>query len=98
MPCHILPYNPNETNQIPSTPSISNPWFKHNTKATLFLSDSMSQPKHGIILFDGKKWQFHQGHSLKNKSKSQKMKVVIPLPSDRKLHVFKEISCRVAKL
>ena len=80
-PCHILPYNPSSDKLSDTSPSISYPWLKDKAKATLFLSNTMSQPKHGIIVRDGPQWLFHQGHSLRTKSKNRKKKVVITLPS-----------------
>ena len=79
--CYILPYNPSSDKLSDTSPSISYPWLKDKAKATLFLSNTMSQPKHGIIVRDGPQWLFHQGHSLRTKSKNRKKKVVITLPS-----------------
>ena len=82
MPFNILPYNPS-SQSTSNGPLLHQQWFKHNAKVTLFLSESMSQPKHGIIVQLGTKFHFHQGHSLKNKSKSKSKKIIqIPLPSD----------------
>ena len=81
MPFDILSYNPKATSDT-SSPSINYPWLRNNAKATIFLSDSMSVPKHGIIVKNGASWRFQQGHSLHNKSKSKKNKPVIALPSD----------------
>ena len=49
MPFDILPYNPKATSDT-SSPSINYPWLRNNAKAAIFLSDSMSVPKHGIIV------------------------------------------------
>ena len=81
MPFDILPYNPKATSDT-SSPSINYPWLRNNAKAAIFLSDSMSVPKHGIIVKNGASWRFQQGHSLHNKSKSKKNIPVIGLPSD----------------
>ena len=76
----ILPYNP-KAEQPEQGPSIDYPWFKNNVKATLFLSESMSKPKHGFIRQEGDIWCFHQGHSRQQNSNKRKKPVVIPLPS-----------------
>ena len=78
----ILPYDPStdNTNTDGLSPFLSYPWFKHNAKATVFLSDTMSQPKQGIVLQEGTNWFFHQGRSLKSK-KNRTKKIKIPLPA-----------------
>ena len=79
----ILPYNPNSQESDGHSPLLQHPWLKHNAKVTLFLSDKMPQPKHGILVQSGNDFYFHQGHSLKNKSKSKTKKTVqIHLPPD----------------
>ena len=80
----ILPYNPSSLpTDDPSGPIISHPWYRHKAKATLYLSDTMTQPKHGIIVQTGSSWHFHPGHSLQPKSKSRRKPATpIPLPSE----------------
>jgi hypothetical protein len=38
------------------------PWLKHGCKATMYLTDHMTHPKHGKIKLNDGKWQFHPGH------------------------------------
>ena len=83
MPFDLLPYNPSTLPRTDNSgPVIAYPWFNHKTKATLFLPESMTQPKHGIIIKDGDSWLFHQSHTLQSKSKRRKQPTQIPLPTD----------------
>ena len=80
LPHDILPYDPSSLTDD-SGPSLHHQWFKHKAKCTLFLTESMSVPKHGIIIKDDDQWKFHQGHTLISKSKTKKP-IIIPLLSD----------------
>ena len=77
----ILPYNPQAVTANDTSPSIHYPWFKNKARCTIFLSESMAIPKHGIVVQENDTWKVHLGHSLTSKSKNKKQ-VILPLPSD----------------
>ena len=81
MPYDILPYNLSDLPLSDLTLIIQYLWFKPNAKATIFFSESMTQPKHSIITRSDNKWMFHQGHSIQSKSK-HKEPIQIPLPEN----------------
>ena len=81
IPFDILPYSPQASPSDSNSPLLHHTWFKHNAKVTLFQSDHMPQPKHGILVHNRNGYHFHQGHSLKSKSKMKK-KIIITLPTD----------------
>ena len=89
VPCNLLPYDPDTQEDI-TGPSLTHPWCKHKARCTVFLTELMAIPKHGIIVQDGKNLSVQLGHSLQSKSKS-KRPVIIPLPStDLKLNALLE--------
>ena len=75
-PCDILPYDP--SNQVNNTgPLLLNPWFKHKARCTIFLTEYMAIPKHGIIVKDGSHWNVHLGHTLQSKSRNKKPVIIL---------------------
>ena len=80
LPCDLLPYNP-ENQQDDTGMSLAHPWCKHKARCTIFLTESMAIPKHGIIVKDNDSWNVHLGHTLNSKSKTKKP-VIIPLPTE----------------
>ena len=64
----LLPYNP-QLEPYGLSPLLTNPWFKHNAKVTLYLTDT---PKHGILIQNDTNWYFQPDHTLKTNNKRKK--------------------------
>ena len=73
----LLPYDP-QLEPSGLSPLLTNPWFKHNAKVTLYLTDTMPTPKHGILIQNGTNWSFQPGHTLKTNKRKKKNIIALP--------------------
>ena len=70
MSCDIKESDPNQSENITnSNPNSFLPWVRHNSKATLFLSDKgWRKPQQGYLIHDSStdEWYFQKGRSMNN--------------------------------
>ena len=69
IPANLLTYNPATLDTTEPNPSINFPWIKNKAKATIYLPQTMTAPKQGILVQENESWKFHSGRTLKSKSR-----------------------------